>query len=240
VRDFRSEEACRATVQKLSAAFSMADFPQVILLLDKHFGTSTYSIRSLFRDAQRRVLNIILASSLSEAEAHYREIYHLRVPLMRFLTDLGIPLPRAFQVAAEFTINGDLRRIFEGEEFDVEPIRRLLIEANGVKVTLDTTTLEYTLRKAIEKLMRQLEAAPNDANLLENIQRALGLGAFLPFKINLWTVQNLYYEMLQANYLAFSARAERGDSSARDWIDRFTTLGAQLGIRISALQPEQS
>src|SRR5262245_28951335 len=80
VSDFRGEEACRATVQKLSAAFSMADFPQVILILDKHFGTSTYSIRSLFRDAHRRVLNIILASSISEAEAHYHEFYHLTCP----------------------------------------------------------------------------------------------------------------------------------------------------------------
>jgi hypothetical protein len=112
--DFHGEEAYGATVQEPGNAFSMADFPQVVLLLDKHFGTSTYSIRSLFRDQQRRVLNTILGSSLSEAEAHYREIYELRVPLMRFLTDLGIPLPRAFQAAAEFTINGDLRRIFGG------------------------------------------------------------------------------------------------------------------------------
>ena len=179
------------------------------------------------------MLNTILASSLSEAEAHYREIYELRVPLMRFLTDLGIPLPRAFQAAAEFTINGDLRRIFEGEEFDAEPMRRLLNEARSVKVELDVTTLEYTLRKAIEKMMRRLDAAPNDGNLLHAIQRAVGLGASLPFEINLWTVQNIYYEMLQAKYPAFLAGAERGDGSARVWVDRFTALGAQLGIRIS-------
>jgi alpha-amylase/alpha-mannosidase (GH57 family) len=233
VLDFHGEEAYRATVQELGNAFSMADFPQVVLLLDKHFGTSIYSIRSLFRDQQRRVLNTILASSLSEAEAHYREIYELRVPLMRFLTDLGIPLPRAFQAAAEFTINRDLRRIFEGEEFDAEPMRRLLNEASSVKVALDVTTLEYTLRKAIEKMMRQLDAAPDDGNLLHAIQRAVGLGASLPFEINLWTVQNIYYEMLQAKYPAFLAGAERGDGSARVWVDRFTALGAQLGIRIS-------
>ena len=46
-----------------------ADFPKTILLLGKYFGTSTYSLLSLFADERRKVLNIIMEPTLREAEA---------------------------------------------------------------------------------------------------------------------------------------------------------------------------
>jgi hypothetical protein len=86
VREFRGEEAYQTTVQELSEAFFMTDFPLVIRLLDRHFEGSTYSVRSLFRDEQRNVLDQVLASSLHRAGDNFRQVYERRVPLMRFLT----------------------------------------------------------------------------------------------------------------------------------------------------------
>ncbi len=56
--------------------------------------TSTYSLRSLFRDEQRKVLDQIMASSLQEDFfPPIGPFIHHHVPLMRFLTDLDVPLP---------------------------------------------------------------------------------------------------------------------------------------------------
>ena len=41
--------------------------------MDRRFGESNYSLRSLFRDEQRKVLEQILTASLGEAEALYRQ-----------------------------------------------------------------------------------------------------------------------------------------------------------------------
>ena len=64
----------------------------------------------------------ILTSSLGEAEALYRQIYEHRAPMMRFLTHLHIPLPKAFYAAAELIINGHLRRALEQEDVDRERV----------------------------------------------------------------------------------------------------------------------
>ncbi len=40
----------------ISGSFERVDIPEVVRLLDKRFGEKTYSLRSLFRDEQRRIV----------------------------------------------------------------------------------------------------------------------------------------------------------------------------------------
>jgi len=57
VRVYRGEDNYLALKQELSDAFGRAEFPDVIRILDRHFGDSTYSLRSIFHDDQRRILS---------------------------------------------------------------------------------------------------------------------------------------------------------------------------------------
>jgi hypothetical protein len=161
-RAFENEEAYRAFSSELADAFGKAHFPDVIRLLDKHFGASTYSLKSLFRDEQRKILDRILESSLADAEAVYRQLYRHHAPLMRFLADLAVPLPKAFRTAAEFVLNTDLRRAFRQEVPDIEQIRDLLEQVRLWRVELDAPGLAYQLRKMIDRLAEQFHADPSD------------------------------------------------------------------------------
>jgi alpha-amylase/alpha-mannosidase (GH57 family) len=232
VRKFQGEEAYQSTVQELSEAFKRADFPEVIRLFDKQFGESTYSLRSLFRDEQRKILSLLLESTLAEAEAIYRQLYDRSAPMMRFLTDLRIPSPKAFYAAAEFVLNSNLRRAFESEKLDLERIGSLLEEVRSEGVTLDSETLEYTLRRRIERMAESLFDNPADLSLLEGLGAVLDLTGSLPFMVNLWKPQNTYYKLLRTVYPDFKSRAEQGDESASVWTSHFISLGEKLSIRI--------
>src|SRR5207237_10788676 len=105
VRPYHGEEDYNALKQELSDPFNHADLPEFIRLLDKNFGESTYSLRSIFHDDQRQILNIIMKWTLTEAEAVYRELYDTHAHMMRFVTDLRPPMPRALPLA------GDVARI---------------------------------------------------------------------------------------------------------------------------------
>lgn len=232
VRKFQEEEAYRITVQELSDAFRRTDLPGVIRLLDKHFGESIYSLRSLFRDEERKALNLLLESTLAEAEAVYRQLYERNGPMMRFLTSLGIPSPRAFYSAAEFVLNNNLRRAFEVEELDFERIKTLLEEARLEQVTLDAATLEYKFRRSIERMAERFLTSPTDLSLLQKLEAALDLTRSLPFMVNLWKPQNAYYGLLQKVYPGFRIWAEQGDESAKTWVSHFASVGEKLSIRV--------
>src|SRR5439155_9944408 len=105
IRAYQGEEDYNALKNELVDPFNRSDFPEVLRILDRHFGESTYSLRSIFHDDQRKILNLILKSTLADAEAVYRQVYETRAPMMRFIADLRVPLPREFSIAAEFALN---------------------------------------------------------------------------------------------------------------------------------------
>jgi alpha-amylase/alpha-mannosidase (GH57 family) len=225
-------EAYQVFVHEAFETFTRADFPETLRLLDKHFGASAYSLMSLFRDQQRKILNLILEPMLIEAEASYRQLYEHHVPLMRFLKDSRVPQPKALYVAAEFVLNNDLRQAFEAEELDPEIIQPLLEEARIEGVSLDADAIEYTLRRGIEAMSDALQSSPDDLDILLRLEATAVLLQSLPFEVNLWKPQNIFYEILENNYPDFRDRAQRGNKPAQQWIEHFRKLGESLWVRV--------
>jgi alpha-amylase/alpha-mannosidase (GH57 family) len=231
VREYQGDEAYQQMVQEVTQTFCSADFTEVIRLLNKHFGVSTYSLRSLFRDEQRKVLDYILESTLSEIEASYRQLYEHHFPPMRFLSELGNPVPKAFHAAAEFILNVDLQRALSGESLDIERIKGLLDEVKAWNVDLDNDGLGYLLQQTIGEMMTRFISTPEDINILKNLVDAVGLARSLPFTVDLWKVQNLYYEMFHT-HPEFQKEVQPGDEAAREWLSQFILLGQKLSIRV--------
>jgi alpha-amylase/alpha-mannosidase (GH57 family) len=233
VRPYRDEEDYNALKQDLSEPFKRADFPEVIRLLDKNFAESTYSLRSIFHDDQRQILNIIMQSTLAEAEAVYRQLYETHAPMMRFVTDLRAPMPRAFSMAAEFALNSSLRAAFEdSENLDFNRINALLDEARTNNVQLDGATLGFALRKTLRRLSEQLLENSDNPELMKKLEAASALARTLPFEVNVWRTQNNFYQMLQKIYPARLEKALADDPAAREWVEHFVGLGKDLYIKV--------
>jgi len=232
VQKYLSDESYQALIHEAAEPLTRADFAEVIRLMDRRFGESHYSVRSLFRDEQRKTLDLILSATLGEAEMLYRQIYEHRAPMMRFLTALHIPLPKAFQSAAEIVLNGYLRRVFEQEEIDMERINGLLETAKVEGISLDNATLEFAFRKNIERMAERFAAEPTEAHL-RLLDTAASLLRSLPFTVDLWKDQNAYYGMLKNVYPKMRENKERGDELAQALIDGFEALGQKLAVKVT-------
>src|SRR6185436_1985196 len=102
--------------------------PAIIRGIDKGFGERTYSLQSLFRDEQRKVMKRVLGNALTDAETAYRRVYEQHLPTMLFLLHLGFPLPKAFQTVTEYLFNADLKWAFEEDDPQLDHMRHLLNE----------------------------------------------------------------------------------------------------------------
>jgi len=233
VRTFLGEQTYQALAQEITSAFSKADIPEVLRVMEKELGPTTYSLKSLFRDDQRSILQQILNTSLDEAEGAYRQIYQHHVPLVHFLRDLGMPLPKAIRTAAEFALNSRLRHEFGSEEMDLDRVRNLLAEARAADVVLDFTTLEFTLRVTVERLFERFSKHPRDQVLLEQVEAIVGQARSLPFEVAMWTAQNVWSQMRRTAFDEFAQRDEQGEPDARAWIAHFKALGEKLAVRVS-------
>jgi len=232
VREYQGEASYKLMLQEVSDAFAVADFPEVIRLMDRHFGTSAYTARSLFRDEQRKVLEYILAPTLADVEAMHRTIYEQHCPLMRFLADLGTPLPRALQSAAELILNLDLRRAFEAEVLDVDGIQALLEAVEVWQIEIDTPGLSHALEDTLGRVAEQFRVEPENVQALQSFDGVVDIARSVPFEVEYRKAQNVYYDVLQTTYPQVREKAELGNREARSWLDCFKALGERLLVRV--------
>jgi Domain of unknown function (DUF3536) len=232
VREFRGEEAYQALAKEIVEVFERGDFPELLRLVEKNYDTGTVTLKLLFRDEQRKILRQVLESALGEAEASYRHVYENYAPLMRFVTALNLPLPKRFQIAAEFTLNADLGKELEADNLDLARVESLLAEAGKAGITLDEPTLEFSLRRKIEEAAQRFRQEPGNVALLQELATKISLAQSLPFEINLWAVQNLFYDAAQDIYPEVRVRAEQGDEGAAGWVEHFRALGGALRVRV--------
>ena len=214
------------------AAFARADLPQLIRLVDRWFGDRTYSLKSLFRDDQNRVLDHILGNTLREVEDTYRHLHEHHAPLIRYLASLNVAQPKAFELMAEFVLNTGLKRALGEPNLDLVRVQHLLAEARHEHITLDGPGLGHAYAHALERLALHLQMAPSDLPALQTLRAAVGLVETLPFEINLWRTQNVYYELLHGPYLEISRRGASGNRVAAEWSRLFVDLGTALRVRL--------
>jgi alpha-amylase/alpha-mannosidase (GH57 family) len=228
VSRLESDEAYNRMLEELKKAFDEADFPGTIRLIDRHFGPCSYSLKSLFKDEQRRVLNEILASTREDLESRYRRIAERYTPLVKFLGESNASILPTLQTAMAFVLRADVHRIFDSEKVDVARLRSLIEEAQSANAPVTDAELSYRIKKKMEAMIRHVSAEPGDLDMIRNLEQLTEYVMPLPLGLNLWKVKNTYWSMLQSVLRDFRSRAAGGDEDARIWLDCFLSLGERL------------
>jgi alpha-amylase/alpha-mannosidase (GH57 family) len=234
VKAYLPEDAAafEAFTQQAAERVQKADFPDVIRLIDRFYGRMDYSLTSLFTDEQRRIVQLILTATLSDIENSLTAIYQDHASLLHYLSQAGLPKPPALSLAAGFAINAGLRRALESEPVDQPQLRSFLALAKADQVPLETAMLSFLADGRMKRVMIELQISSGS---LESLDRALAMGrllAELPFELNLWQAQNIWYEILRTSSYGLTA-LETDDRP--HWDMNFSELGTCLSIDCAAI-----
>lgn len=211
---------------EIESAFQSADFPAVVLLLDRKFNAAKYSLKSLFRDEQRRIIATMLESTANSMDTLYRQIYTQNALMMRYFSGLDAPLPRAFLLAAELLINQDLRRAIEVDVVDVERVRQLLGESTIWRVPLDRAGLNFALQRAVARLVEQVADGPTDPALPHRAIALIEVVRSFDFMVDYFIAQERCYRLVE------SLGAEPAADVPIDWFIAVRLLAEKLNVRV--------
>ena len=202
-------------------AFQRSDLDAAVAIIDDTFREPKYTMRSLFKDDQRSVVSQVMTSTIQEAENAYRKLFDEYEALFDSLSQLEVPLPKAFSLAATFALNTRLRDELEAPVPDPHRLKRLLEAAHRLSVELDVTMLEFTIRTALEAATKLWTRSPSDVALMRHLSDLFLIAALLPFKVDWWHVQNDCFFALKAH----------GITSPGDlWMQEAQVLAARAGI----------
>jgi hypothetical protein len=217
-------------VQELRAPFDHGDFPEMIRVMDRHFGPVHYAVGNLFRDEQRRILDQILASPRDEIYNTLRQITDHYAPLRRLMADVHAPPLKALGMATEIVLNTELRRQFESDSMDLERVRALLVECGSTHVTLYNEDLAYALKGYFDRVSDRFVSSFSDLDALQRLLDAAELTHSTPFQINLWKPQNAYFDVMMAALPKMREKAGQGNEQVKTWVEKFVMLGDKLGF----------
>ncbi len=213
-----------------------ADFPEVMRALDHFYGHADYSLTSLFSDEQRRIVQLILNSTLWDIENSLTTIYQDHASLLHYLSQAGLPKPPALTLAAGFAVNAGLRRVLEDDPIDQARLRSYLTLSKADQVPLDTPTLSYISDQRMKRTMVELQMSSGSLEMLDRALQLARIMTELPFDLNLWQAQNLWYEILRSSADALTV-LEPNDSPR--WEKDFDELGACLSFDTEAIRAEE-
>jgi (1->4)-alpha-D-glucan 1-alpha-D-glucosylmutase len=240
VSAFPGADSYRLIADELADAFSRVDVPQILRLIDKHFGESPCSIASLFRDLQRQVLKRLLQAGMSEAMAMYHNVYERSLPLMRFLQHLSAPIPVPMQAATEVLSNTDLGWAFDDDDPNFDQIRALVRDARTWGVRLDANGLGYKFTRMLDRAAFRFRDNPAPLEPLALLAHGVELARELPFQANLWAPQNVFFDLACRVFPAKLESAHAGDHAAQRWVETFLGLGENLSIEVDNLRKKRA
>jgi alpha-amylase/alpha-mannosidase (GH57 family) len=229
VKRFENQDQYDEQKKALTTAFTQADATAALQKLTETFGDNTFSLRTLFRDEQRKIVETILNESLATAAAAYRNIYENQAPLIRFLQGLNVPIPAAFQAAAEIALNNQLKQAFQQQELDTDAIQSYLKEASASNIKLDVPGLEYAIRKRLETEANAF-ATNSTCDVTQRFRKLLDFVATLPFPVELWEIQNISYGPMIKMMDELWPEAEKGNEALKPLLNELTLLRERLRI----------
>ena len=233
VKHFISEEDYAKLFEESKDAFEKGDFAEVIRALDRHFGQSTWSLKSLFRDEQRRIIREVLQPTLAETAQVLIRLHQDHSLTMQFLNSIGAPMPRVFQTLKELLHGVDLR--WETLENDPSP--------EEIRSLLEQGAPELRLSQSLTRISKELTATPLDVDLiqltLDVIDRLQQSSAQSPLMlVHLQTLRRSFWQLWQTIYPEQLAHLRRGNVTVEDWLSTFIELGDRLGFQVEPLQSE--
>jgi alpha-amylase/alpha-mannosidase (GH57 family) len=230
------ESSGRSPDSKMTAdligAFEKNDLPSVFRIMDECFGSNAFSLKSLVRDEQRRILDMLLKSAASDLEELNRQTYERLAPMMRSRLELKLAIPAHFINIAAAVLHSQLTNEFQSRPLHDDRIEDLITSAESWHIPLNKEELELTLRKNLGKWIAESGPLAEGTTALKNFVSAIRLLRTLPFTVNLYRIQNSYYDLLQNQYPKIKVSAEKGDSHAEAWIREFRDLGALLSVKV--------
>jgi hypothetical protein len=229
--EYVDEMTYSAMRDELMDGFSKNDIPRIILSLEEHFGSHSYTLRHLFRDGQRKVISAVLDSTLADKETAFRGMYKQFFPLLSAMKEMQIPPPKVLEDPVWYILNLDLKNILSAKDPDIQRLAILVGEMTKGKIEPDTATLNITASAAITALMQRLPESPDDTFLMEKINEVFTILCPFALKYQLWESQNYYFRTGRKKAAGMQVLAGSKNAHALEWIRQFEQLGCYLGVK---------
>ncbi|WP_040495151.1 DUF3536 domain-containing protein [Fulvivirga imtechensis] len=232
VRTYMGTEALEELHTEITKAFRKSNIYEIFNLMDKYFGSHNYSFWHLFRDEQRKIMELVMDSTLKSAEGTIYQLYENNYPILQVLHEINMAVPKQLKLPMDLAVNTKLINILSSDHIDLKELTKLLDAVEIVSVDLDLVTLNYIADERVAELMKELALDPHSPTMLEYLVNLLTLIKKGRMRPEYWAAQNTAFLIKTEIYDSYLSRCKIGNTNAENWCQLFDKLYKNLKLVI--------
>lgn len=234
IKEYSSNEEYQELKKSLIKTFMLNPLTEIIRNLDEKFGKEYFTLKDIFIEERRKILQILLKDKLEKFSNTYQEMYDQGKGSIYHMQNLGLEIPNEFRIAAEYALShryNDLLSHSDGfvEKPVIQQIMDINFEAKKLDIKIDKTPSNRIFAKRIITNLNRLTKS-FESQQAEAVVELFDIISKLDLQIDISEAQNIYYNKL---YHRIGDIIENNLETQKDKDIKFINLLLNIGIHLN-------
>ena len=235
IKEFSDENDYAQMKTNLLKTFMLNPLTEIIRALDENFGKEYFTLKDIFIEERRKILQIMLKGKLEKFAQTYKDMYDEGKGSIYHMQNLGLTIPDEFKISASYTLSHKFNDLIMHSGGFVDPTTLqqafdINYEARKMGITLDRSPSNAIFaKKILQNIIRLAQSFESQQaevllELFDNIEK-------LELEIDISEAQNIYFNRIYHkvgdiidNYM------KTGRSKDKEYINMLLDIGTKLNI----------
>ncbi|HPT41992.1 MAG TPA: DUF3536 domain-containing protein, partial [Candidatus Gastranaerophilaceae bacterium] len=105
IKEFSAESDYINTQKELFRIFMLNPLTEIIRAMDEYFGKEYFTLKDIFIEERRKILEIMLKGKMNKFAQTYQEMYNEGKSSIYHMQSLGLSIPDEFKISAGYTLS---------------------------------------------------------------------------------------------------------------------------------------
>ena len=197
IKEFSNIDDYQDLKTTLNKIFMLNPLTEIIRTLDEKFGKEYFTLKDIFIEERKKILQILLKGQMEKFSNAYHDIYEQGKASIYHMQSLGLEIPNEFKISAGYALSKSYNELLahsDGfvEKSIVQQIKDINYEAKKINIQIDKTPSNqiYT-KKVINNLKRLTKSF--EYQQAEAVMDLFDLIDQMELQIDISEAQNIYY-----------------------------------------------
>lgn len=200
IKEFSDDSEYTNIQRELFKIFMLNPLTEIIRALDEYFGREYFTLKDIFIEERRRILQVMLQGKMQKFAQMYQEMYTDGKSSIYHMQSLGLSIPDEFKISAGYTLSKQFNDLIVNSSgfLDNNVIQQAMdinFETKKIGIEIDkTTTNKIFSQKILQNISRlaqnlEIQQAEATLELFDNIEK-------LELNVDIAEAQNIYFNRI--------------------------------------------
>lgn len=235
IKEFSNEEEYNSIQKELVKSFLLNPLTEIIRAMDEYFGKEYFTLKDIFIEERRKILQILLKDKMDKFAQTYEELYNQGKSSIYHMQSLGLSIPDEFKLAAGYALTKQFNSILittKGflDEDSVEQAEEIMYEAKRIGVQIDAKPASTLFGQKILQSINRL-AVSFDFHQAEATLELFDYAEKLDLQVDILEAQNVYFnKIFHQMGVIIDSLPDILHSTDKNFVEMLLEIGKRLNI----------